>query len=248
MTAGETGAARFAEPLSLEAVRERVWKEPAGAVLLLQREPWQHEYAGGLWSAQPAAVWCTVLAEAYLRVDAAEAAFDAVDDAIDLVSGPAGAVTDDVRTALVPVAAVWADLGVYIGDEDAEARCHVYARLAERVDDERRLLLAGAIRAIAVYHHADGERGRRWLERVLTRYQQIAGHTDAGIRMLTSGLAAMDDGLTRGEYRPGSREAFRIPVPGGMVQPDVAAPPHHYLASRVRLHRPYPAAGAGGRT
>ncbi|WP_221320964.1 hypothetical protein [Actinoplanes sp. L3-i22] len=214
----------------LAALREQVLNRPEAAVRLLQ-VPTQRSRDG---ACRPAvAVRRGLLAETYLRLDAAETGFAAGLDAVDACD--AGAEPSDSTVGqLLPAAAVCADLAVYIGHEDAPLFCRSYELLAERAGDRQRLLLAGGLHAVAVYHHEDSSRGRDELEQVLCRYRLVSGD-DRTSQMIAEALAAMAEGLTMGLSSPSAVPPYRFAVPGGYAVPDHTLVQSGYLASRVGL-------------
>ncbi|MBG0569177.1 hypothetical protein [Actinoplanes aureus] len=229
--------ARAAERLSCEVLRDRVLRRPASVVRVLHRQP-EDSDDDVSWAGLPAAVRHTVRAEAYLRLQRPDAAFAEVRVAIAAIAGANDGITADAPPQVLPLAAVYADLSVCVGDQDAAACCRVYQGLAERVGEERRTQLAAALHAVAVYHHEDGERGRLYLAQALRSHRSVYGD-DGTSRMLAEGLAVMADTLTDGRHHRGRADPFRIPVPGGRLCPDETRGRRHYLASRIQLHPPH---------
>jgi hypothetical protein len=230
--------------LALAAVRHQVLSDPDAAVRMLLRQQ-RRGYAADRCSLLSAAVWHGVLAEGYLRLNAAEAAFDTVLEAMNACIGAADRIGNEDVPHMLPLVAVWADLAVYVGHEDAPFCCRSYQLLAERGGDERRMLAAGALRAVAVYHREDGDRGSDRLAQVLYYYRSVFGD-DPISQMMAEALCVMADGLTDGCYRLTALQAHRLPVPGGRLCPDVAVPRRYHLASRVGLHLPARPAGSPG--
>ncbi|MFI1996845.1 SAM-dependent methyltransferase [Actinoplanes sp. NPDC020271] len=166
MTAGALETARMA----LTVVRQQVLHQPAIAARTLRRS--SSVESEGPSAALPAMVRCGLLAETHLRLNAPETAFATVVDAIGAFrSANHQAIDDATSPMMLPLAAVWADLAVYVGHEDAVLACRTYPALAVRSGDRRRVLMAAALRATAVYHHEDGALGHAELGRVLSCYR-----------------------------------------------------------------------------
>lgn len=224
-------------------------QETPGAQLARLRDTIRHEpdQADGhvrrqLASACDAGFRCDLmilLAETYQQQDKARVALDAIVDA----AAAAGVLLVAGGQRPTVALGVAADLEVWDGQHDAVPACTSYYQAAVRdfqdaqeihggAPDERRAVLAGALRAVAVYHREDCDRGRRLLSVLLKRVAD--DDLDPTAFMLRAGLTAMDDGC-----RPYCQQAPVTPVPplpGGILNADLDAPAEDYLASRIRKH------------
>jgi hypothetical protein len=138
---------------------------------------------------------------------------------------------------------VAADLEVWDGRPSAVSACTSYFQAAVQdfqdaqearghEPDTRRAILAGALRAVAVYHREDCNRGRHLLRVLL---QRVAGSDlDPTAFMLRAALTAMQDGCR--PYCQQTPVAPLPPLPGGILSADVDAPAEDYLACRIRMH------------
>lgn len=219
------------ERLVIAAVRQQVLCQPDIAVRMLRRP--RREDRSGRCAMLPGLVRYGLLAETQLRLSAPETAFATVVDAIGACGGTQLQVADRAVPQMLPIVAVWADLAVCIAHEDAVLVCQAYQSLAARAGDQRRVWLAAALRAVAVYHHEDGEGGHAELGQVLSDYRAAYGD-DLISQMMAEAHTATAAGLPDGRY-PHGPGAFRFPAPGGWLRPDYALAHRSYLASRVRL-------------
>lgn len=170
-------------------------------------------------------VLLTLLAETYQQQgrarDAATAVIDAAAASKPLPGG-------DLRRTIV--LGVCADLAVWDGHAAAMRMCSRYASAAVHgaQPELRRVALAGSLRAVALYHRASCEEGRRILTALL---QKLPDHDPLAV-MARAGLAAMHDGC-RPYCQPAPVNAVPA-MPGGVLLLGVDLPPSDYLAARVR--------------
>jgi hypothetical protein len=139
--------------------------------------------------------------------------------------------TDPLRTIAFGVSA---DIAVWDGHPDAVVASTLYARATVRwkSPEAARVVLSGALRAVALYQHADCQEGRRLIEEVIL--PTVADDLPEVRATLQACLEAMSEGC-----RPSAPRAPVAPVPampGGVLHPSVSSPPIDYLATRVRHH------------
>jgi hypothetical protein len=127
--------------------------------------------------------------------------------------------------------AVAADIAVQSGDGTAPTACFAYMRQTAHdatSSDPSRLVLAGALMAIAEYHQQDCATAKTRLDTLMQR----APDGPLG-RMLAAAAAAMEHGCAY----PGGRERGPVkPFPGVILQPLGELPDEDALADRVRQH------------
>lgn len=169
-----------------------------------------------------------LLAETYQRLGRTHFAVAAASDAAEAVNVLLPG--DELRRTVA--LGVAADIAVWTGDDAALQTCTTYSQTAvnDGGSDQRRITLAGALRAVALYR-IDCNRGRATLTRLLHR---TSNSLDPTAIMIRTGYAAMQDGCDP-TWAPASPGPL-TPMPGGVLHPGLEFPAAQYLAQRVRRH------------
>lgn len=164
-----------------------------------------------------------------LRLRHITAALDACHEAAEV----AGAMQPVDWPRLTVALGVGADIAVWAGLSRAVDACDGYVVAATNCDppDERRVVFAGALRAVAVYHHIDCAQGRRLMataERIELGRSRPA---ERAVAMFGAAVAAMLNGCQQPERH---RVAGLPPaLPGGVLDPGLDAPSPDHLAHRI---------------
>jgi hypothetical protein len=180
-----------------------------------------------------------LLAEAFQWLDEIEAALESV--AIAVVEAAALPADHPHRIAVL---AVNADLTVWAGHSDAVQASTVYVEFARDIAQDMVLLtIAGALRAVALFHQVSCDEGR---DKLLVALKNMCGDadpeedTDPLVVILREGYKAMQDCCRFSVLPP--PELGPLPMPGGMlnheVDPEPTYPVPSALATRVRRHLP----------
>ncbi|WP_158647537.1 hypothetical protein [Actinoplanes sp. ATCC 53533] len=168
-----------------------------------------------------------LLTEALHRRHALVVAFDTSVEAARTAASLDPSDWPRLITALI----IHADIVLCAGDDRAVAAATDAVALVTNLEvpDPGRLTLVRALRAVAVYHHQDGEQGKRELARLL---RATPADTPIGA-VLAAAATAMADGLRRcGPHQRPTRTP--PPLRGGVLQPHLDAPATDELAYRVR--------------
>jgi hypothetical protein len=170
-----------------------------------------------------------LLAEALQRHRDVGAALDTAADA----ARAAASLPPRDRSRLIMALAVGADLAVCAGLDEAVEACDSYlnATTYDNPPNLHRVLLAGALRAVAVYQGVDCQQGRHLLTTLSHRFPSDNART---VTTVQAGIAAMTAGCR--PRRPDRPSGPPPPLPGGVLHPSLADPPGDYLAYRVRAH------------
>lgn len=205
------------EGATVDALRAAILRAPEQAVSQAH-----HLIAGCNVAAVRFDLLVVLLAETYQRLNRVEIALAAGSDAA--LAAKLLPVEDARR---VVARGVSADLSVWAGGGAAIETCTGYTRAAAGTPepDMRRVMLAGALRAVAVYHRVDCHRGRRILRRLQDR---VAGAPEPRPVVIEQGYAAMLDGC-----RPICQPALADPLPplpGGLLCPELVRLEPQYIA------------------
>lgn len=167
------------------------------------------------------------MAEAYLRAGEGHTAADGAVEALTVVTA------DPYRHMLLPAMAVMIDISCWVGDPSTVEGCEDYRHAAATSGDEDRVLLADALRAVALYQQRGCDQGRHLLDRVIHRCEQRGNA--ATLSMLTETRSVMVRACEVGEDRIDM--VAWAPVPGGVLCPCARAPWRSYLTSRLGRRR-----------
>jgi hypothetical protein len=203
----------------LTALRHLVMHDPAEGVRAVRRAVRAH--ASGVRHVN----LTILLAEAYQRhgqlAEAVRAGYDAA----------VAARPYDLRHHVIALG-IGADLAICDRRPTAVQACTTFfqATTQQPQPDLLRVILAGALRAVAIYQHQSCREAHHQL-------QVLAARTpadNAAAATLDAGLAAMDAGCVPGCVPPPVGPL--PPLPGAVLDPDVTAADVGVFARRVRLH------------
>ena len=156
----------------------------------------------------------------------------AATSARDLAADTAARLDPPDLRRMLTVLAVSADLALRAGESTALTSCYSYmrdcAKVSEAFADVNRLIIAGALMAVAEYQHQDCGRGRDRVDKLIA----AAAHGPLA-RMLGATATAMRDGC-RHKTPPPQQAA--PPLPGVILQPRCDRPDEAALAARVGWH------------
>ncbi|WP_203833976.1 hypothetical protein [Actinoplanes campanulatus] len=200
---------------AVDELRHLIRADPRGAVLTLQHG-----------SDLDPAVTLILLAEAYQRLGEHREALTVAEQAVAAVSRA------DIHR-LVAARAVLAGIACRIGGRAAVTPCDDYALLAARHGEPARVLLAGAVYAVATYNGSDGAQGRLGLYRL----HQLAQHRDhcrhpVPATILTA-YTAMNY-ICRHRRHPDKIPTPEAVLPGGLLDTDLTRVTPAALALLVR--------------
>lgn len=236
--------APMTDTIRLHRLRCVVLRNPELAVDHLRRltDPAGRAVFGGVLEAGDALTidLRILLAESSLRIVPAEADqrrrnVTAALDACHQAARAAGAMEPVDWRRLTVALGVGADIAVLAGLPEAVEACDGYVVAASNCDppDERRVVLAGGLRAVAVYHHVDCAEGRRLMATVQLLQSRQRRSSELTAAMFRRAVKAMQDGCRRhGGYHGGARHPPSLP--GGVLHPGLTAPPPEHLAHRIR--------------